>query len=109
MRRPRLCHSAHVRSITRATILLLVTAGALGALSVALFLLGPQLADFIGVDLSGTVVVVIAWVLAVGAALLVYQGVMRAAAEQDAATERREAERRAWQDRQTPRPPAPLP
>jgi hypothetical protein len=74
-----------------------------------MFLLGPQLADFLGVDASDTVIVVIAWVLAGGAALLVYHGVMRAAAEQDEAIERREVERRAWQGRQTPRPPAPLP
>jgi hypothetical protein len=98
-----------VRSITRATILFFVAAGALGAMSVVLFLLGPKLAAFLGVDASGTVTLALAAVLAAGAALLVYRGVMRAAAEQDEAAERRERDRRDWRGRQTPRPPAPRP
>jgi hypothetical protein len=98
-----------VRSITRATVLIFVAAGVLGALSVGVFLVGPQVADFLGVDTTDTVTLVIAWVLAGGSALLVYRGVMRAAAEQDEATARRERERRQWEGRQNPRPPSPLP
>ena len=90
-----------------------VAAGLFGAIAVALHLLGPQVADFLrgllGSSVPGTAIVVAAWVLTVASALLLYHGMMRAAAEQDAAEERRSQDLREWRARQQPGPPAHLP
>jgi protein-S-isoprenylcysteine O-methyltransferase Ste14 len=87
-----------------------VAAGFFGAVAVVLHLLGPQVAtflrDLLGSSVPGTAIVVAAWVLTVAAALLLYHGLMRAAAEQDIAEERRAHDLAEWQSRRQPGPPA---
>jgi hypothetical protein len=99
-----------VRSITRATIVYFVVAGLFAAIAVALHLLGPQVADglrgLIGSSVPGTAIVIVAWVLTAAAGLLLYHGMMRAAAEQDAAESLRARQLQVWQARQQPGPPA---
>lgn len=94
-----------MRSITRATIVFFVASGLFAAIAVALHLLGPRASDALG-STTGTVLVVLAWVLTVASVLLLYFGMMRAAAEQDAAETRRAEALREWQSRQQPGPPS---
>ncbi len=106
---PLLCHSALVRSITRATIVYFVASGLFAAVAVGLHLLGPRVAESVGSTTVGTVLVIVAWLLTAASALLLYHGMMRAAAEQDAAEERRAQARHEWEDREIPRPPTGTP
>lgn len=95
-----------MRSITRATIVYFVASGLFAAVAVGLHLFGQRVADAVGSGTLGTALVVVAWLLTVASALLLYHGMMRAAAEQDAAEERRAHGRQEWDQREIPRPPA---
>ena len=97
-----------MRSITRATIVFFVASGFFAAIAVALHLLGPRAADALGItgSTADTVVVILAWVLTAASALLLYNGMMRAASEQDEAEARRARALREWQARQQPGPPS---
>ena len=82
-----------------------VVAGLSAAIAVALHLLGPRVADFLGGGTAGTIVVVAAWVLTAASALLLYRGMMRAAQEQDEAEARRVRDLAEWHNRRQPGPP----
>lgn len=67
----------------------------MGAAAGVIHLFRPQLADILGGGIPLTVLTVLGWALLPLAGLLLYRGMMRAAAEQDAAVTRREQLRRA--------------
>lgn len=93
--RPALCHSARVGgSISRSTIFYFVAAAVVGATAGIIHLFHQQLGVIVGTGMPLTVLTVLGWVLLPVAVLLVYRGMMRAAAEQDEAVRRRDQLRR---------------